>query len=60
MRQKNSQMANLADARGAFQDEIGGVLGKQGTECSRERFRPTATEPWRCSRRARSPDCARS
>src|ERR1700688_4437987 len=30
MRLKNSQMANLADARRAFQDEIGDVLGKKG------------------------------
>ena len=30
MRLKNSQMPNLADARGAFQDEISDVLGKKG------------------------------
>ena len=30
MRLKNSQMPNLADARRAFQDEIGDVLGKKG------------------------------
>ena len=36
MRQKNSQMANLADAHGAFQDGIGNVLGKKGARTRAE------------------------